>query len=184
MTPTSPFARKVRVFARERGLDLTETTVSPLDDDPRLLEKSPLGKVPALVDQDRCIADSRVIIHHLSPEEGAARPIEDRVLEAEADGIMDAGVAIVMERRRPGDVQSEAWIERQSSKIARALQTRPAFAVSEAPSVGVQAFGCALAYLDFRLPEILWRERRPDLADLFSRLALRPSFVETMPPAT
>ncbi|MEM6861708.1 MAG: glutathione S-transferase N-terminal domain-containing protein [Myxococcota bacterium] len=183
MTPTSPFVRKVRVFARERGLVLTETPVSPLEDDSRLLEAHPLGRVPCLLDGLRSIVDSRVIVQHLGQGEDGRRTLEDRVLEAEADGIMDAGVAIVMERRRPVQTRSEDWIERQTLKIVRSLQTRPIFSVETPISVGALAFGCALGYIDFRLPEVLWREQRGELADLFSRLAQRPSFVETMPPA-
>ena len=45
------------------------------------------------------------------------------------------------------------------------------------------AVGCALGYLDFRNPEIDWRDRHPNLGKLFEKLAQRPSFVDTAPPA-
>ena len=46
--------------------------------------------------------------------------------------------------------------------------------------VGI-AVGCALGYLDFRFPQITWRETYPNLGKLHDKLALRPSFVETAP---
>jgi len=38
-----------------------------------------------------------------------------------------------------------------------------------------------LGYLDFRFPDIQWREDHPGLAKLFEKLAQRPSFADTVP---
>ena len=43
------------------------------------------------------------------------------------------------------------------------------------------AVGCALAYLDFRFPQIDWRTPYPNLHKLHDKLALRPSFIDTSP---
>jgi glutathione S-transferase len=43
------------------------------------------------------------------------------------------------------------------------------------------AVGCALGYLDFRFPQVPWRERHPQLAQYQSRLMQRQSFVDTQP---
>ena len=44
------------------------------------------------------------------------------------------------------------------------------------------AVGCALSYLDFRFPELDWRERHPNLARLLDdKLMQRPTFAETAP---
>ena len=53
-SPTSPYARKCRVVARERGLmaDIEETACSPYDNPPELQSKNPIGKVPALILDD------------------------------------------------------------------------------------------------------------------------------------
>ena len=45
------------------------------------------------------------------------------------------------------------------------------------------AAGCALGYLDLRLPEFDWRSRHPALARYFARLDARPSFSATRPEA-
>jgi glutathione S-transferase len=52
-----------------------------------------------------------------------------------------------------------------------------------APTLADIAVGCALGYLDFRFPEIAWRESQPNLARLYDKLLARPSFAETAPPA-
>ena len=43
------------------------------------------------------------------------------------------------------------------------------------------AVGCALSYLDFRFPQIDWRSRYANLAELHDKLLQRPSFAETLP---
>ena len=43
------------------------------------------------------------------------------------------------------------------------------------------AVGCALGYLDFRFPDIDWRERHANLAKLQEKLIQRPSLAETAP---
>jgi glutathione S-transferase len=43
------------------------------------------------------------------------------------------------------------------------------------------AVGCSLSYLDFRFPDITWRDDHPGLAKLYEKLAQRPSFADTVP---
>ena len=45
------------------------------------------------------------------------------------------------------------------------------------------ATGCALGYLDLRYAELDWRREHSNLARLADKLAKRPSFQETVPPA-
>jgi len=41
--------------------------------------------------------------------------------------------------------------------------------------------GCALMWLEFRFPQIAWREEYPRLARLVDKLAERQSFKDTVP---
>lgn len=61
--PTSPFARKVRIAAFEAGLldRLEIVDANPLADDGVVAKHNPLGKVPALVLDDRTLVDSPLI---------------------------------------------------------------------------------------------------------------------------
>ena len=43
------------------------------------------------------------------------------------------------------------------------------------------AVGCTLGWLDLRFPEIDWRKDYGNLAKLFDKLMLRPSFIDTKP---
>jgi glutathione S-transferase len=43
------------------------------------------------------------------------------------------------------------------------------------------AVGTVLGYLDFRLPDIGWRERTPTWRGCTTKLMARPSFAETVP---
>jgi glutathione S-transferase len=41
--------------------------------------------------------------------------------------------------------------------------------------------GCALGYLDFRFPEIAWRNTYPNLDKLQAKLMQRQSFIDSLP---
>lgn len=61
----SPFARKVLVFAAEKGIALDHRPVGLQSTDPDFLRASPFRKIPALADGDFDLADSSAIVHYL-----------------------------------------------------------------------------------------------------------------------
>lgn len=194
---TSPFARKVRVVLLEKHIEFTFVTDFLVGGDaPLINEINPLGKVPALLlDDGLNLFDSRVIteyldsmnpVGHLIPEPTRERTLVKR-WEALADGVLDAGVAIVLEMRRSENERSPAWMARQKGKMergvammAKELGTRPS-CTADSFNLADIAVGCTLLWLDFRFPEITWREQYPNLATLVDRLAQRKSFQETPP---
>lgn len=194
---TSPYARKVRIVLADKKIDCPLEVDIPWDENTRVADYNPLGKVPVLeLDDGGALYDSRVIVEYLDNISPVARllPQENRPLiqvrrwEALADGITDAAVAIVMEKRRPADKQLDSAIQRQNEKIARGLAAlshdlgERQWCNGEAYSLADIAVGCCLGYLDFRFPEINWRENYPNLAALVERLSVRPSFADTVPP--
>jgi len=197
-TPTSPYTRKVRVVLAEKRIDYDFVIDPPYEAATGVPAFNPLGKVPVLVlDDATTIFDSRVIVEYLDnaspvakllPEDTRHR-IQTRRWEALADGCTDATAAIVMERRRPHELQWPAWFERQQDKIARALHmmsddlgTR-AWCCGDFFNLSDIAVACSLGFLDLRLPDVRWRETYPNLARLSERLAQRPSLKDTVPPA-
>jgi glutathione S-transferase len=166
--------------------------------DTRIGEYNPLGKVPCLLmDDGGAIFDSRVIVEYvdtltpvsrLIPQGGRER-LEVRCWEALSDGLLDAALLIRAEntQRDPGQ-RSERWIERQLGKVHGALVsmsnglTDRQWCSGNHYSLADVALGCALGYLDFRFPEIPWRERHPNLAAFFEKIAKRQSFIDTEPP--
>lgn len=111
-----------------------------------------------------------------------------KTFEALADGLLDAAILARRERiSRPLAKQSEEWIERQMGKVQLSLQYlsesigTAEYCYSNIFTVGDIAIGCALDWLDFRLPEVQWRSGYPNLEMYFSRLSLRSSFLMTNP---
>ena len=192
-SPTSPYARKVRIVLQllelERDVELVAT--NPLGDATELQARNPLGKVPALVLADgRALYDSRVICEHLDreamggliPADGESR---DGVLVAQAlaDGITDAAFALVMERRRPSSEQSAHWCERWQSAILRGVAAIAVPGTTDAPTdLGDIATAVALDYLDFRLPDIEWRAAYAAAGRWQADAVRWPAMVATAPP--
>ncbi len=98
----SPFVRKVHLLVIESGqedsVELVASGGSPMDSSNMPVAENPLGKIPALERTDGpALYDSRVICQYLDALAGGgfypeARKWEAMVLEATADGIMDAAV--------------------------------------------------------------------------------------------
>jgi len=196
---TSPYARKVRIVAAEKKLELDLEVVDPWSPAPELARINPLGKVPALVmDDNTTLFDSRVIVeyldglspvHRLIPEASRDR-IAAKRWEAVADGLCDAAILARLESGRPDKNESSArQIERQRSKIAACLDEmgrelgEREFCVGNALSLADIAAGCALGYLKLRYPDIAWETSHPNLARHYKKLAARPSFRQTDPAA-
>ncbi|MEM7491283.1 MAG: glutathione S-transferase N-terminal domain-containing protein, partial [Pseudomonadota bacterium] len=104
----SPFVRKCRVVLLETGQDdveVRDVTASPMGGDADLNATNPSGKIPALIrDDGPAIYDSRVICRFLDQKAGANLYPESRLwevlsLEANADAIMEAAIAITYEKR-------------------------------------------------------------------------------------
>lgn len=192
---TSPYARKVRMLVIEKGLNdrVEVVTANPLQDPPELLAANPLAKVPALiVEPGFTLFDSPLLCAYLdSLREPRLIPESDherwQVLrrEALADGITDAAVSIVMEGRRIEPQRSPEWLARWRGAILRGVEEleKEAEALTQNFDLGAMASAAALAYLDFRLPDIEWRSQGPKLAAWLEAVRGRESFTATIPPA-
>lgn len=195
-TPTSPFVRKVRIAAIEKGLDeKIELVLSPpRENSPALHSANPLGKIPALeLENDQSIFDSSVICEyldslseqgHLFPSDTAER-LRARQMEALANGIMEALVARFLELARPENERSPGWIERWESAISRSLSALEdqIDALPETIDIGHVSLGAALGYMNLRYPECQWQAQCPKTAAWFEAFSKRPSMQET-PPST
>lgn len=191
----SPFVRKVMVCADEIGLSdriqVVEVAISPVSPNAELSAANPLGKIPTLVlDNGTALYDSRVITAYLDevsggrllPASGPAR-WQALKLEATADGLTEAALLARYERAlRPAELRWPEWDAGQVMKIERAVDVLETVALDpNAVTVGAVAVACAAGYLDFRFPELKWRERAPKLAAFESAFSQRPSMQRTMP---
>jgi glutathione S-transferase len=193
-SPASPFVRKVLVFAHETGLagrlTLAPTDVWAADSD--IFRDNPLGKVPALTGEEGSFIGSLLCCEYLDTLHHGKRLIPTAPperwtvlrLHALADGVIEAAVARVVEvLRRPPPLVYQGLLERQADKIRRTLDLieRAGRALADDADLGTITLGCALGYLDFRLPQLDWRAGRPALAEWQARFAERPSMTATAP---
>lgn len=193
-SPTSPYARKCRVVARERDLmaDMEEIVCNPMEDPPELQSKNPLGKVPALILEDgTAVFDSPVIAEYLDglgsapaliPAAGAHR-FKVLVAAALGQGLTDAAFPTTMEGRRPAERQSPEVVARYRAAMVRSLDVM-ADHLKGLPgdlTMGHISCGTALGYLDLRHGDLNWRGGRDDLAAWFAEFSARPAMQETDP---
>jgi glutathione S-transferase len=196
---SSPYVRKVRVVMAEKKLDYAFVTEDVWSADTTIAQSNPLGKVPCLVMEGaEALFDSRVIVEYLDtlspvgkliPAVGRERA-EIKTWEALADGVMDAAILARLESHWPGRTKaqrSQAWIQRQMSKVEAALGAMSKGLGDKPYCAGIHlsladiAVGCTLGYLEFRFPELDWRTPYPNLQRLYEKLSQRSSFMETQP---
>jgi glutathione S-transferase len=195
-SPTSPFVRKVLVVARERGLEnrieRVAATAHPVNRNDAIAAINPLAKVPAAITAEGLsLFDSRVICEYLDSLAGAqlfppAGPARWSALtcQALADGMVDAAVLVRYETHlRPQPLQWAAWRDAQTGKVERALAGLEATLDQWGAglTIGSIAAGCGLGYLDFRFPDLHWRQSCPRLAAWLEAFSARPSMQATVP---
>lgn len=129
-SPASPYSAKVRMAARHCGIEIESVRTDTNAEAHELVDNNPLGKIPTLLTDDgKAVFDSRAIMQFLDRESGkklyprnAAKRTEAEVLEALCDGICDALLLCVYERRfRSEEKVDQDWLDRQWRKIDRGL---------------------------------------------------------------
>lgn len=192
-SPRSPFVRKVMVAAHELGLaeriEMLRTVVAMVKPARELLPENPLGKIPTLVLPDGTILyDSLVIIEYLDslagggrliPTDGRARFTELR-RHALADGFLDMLILWRNERDRaqPLPALLDAFALKTDA-ILRALEAEAPMLAAGPVGLAQITVAIAGAYMDFRFPDLGWRERCPGLNAWQARFAERPAMRAT-----
>ncbi|RDE09673.1 glutathione S-transferase family protein [Pelagibacterium lacus] len=192
----SPFVRKVMVTAYELGvadrIEKAAEMVTPFKTNDAVAAANPLGKIPAARLEDGSVLyGSTVICEYLDATFGAGRIFSAGAARwtalrraALGDGILEAGSLARIETLRPEGLQWEDWRLHQREKVARALSALEAEAGElgiEALTIGEITVGCALGWLDVRLPDLGWRDSSAALAKWFDTVSQRPSLVATEP---
>ena len=198
-SPTSPFARKVRVAAIELGLsdriELVTADLRPGKYDAAFArEVNPLRKLPALVTDDGdTLIDSLVICDYLDALAGGGRLIPREAKErarmltahAVASGMTGALVLLRYETfLRPEELRWSVWCDDQWQRAWSGLEwfERRAGAVDDGVDIARLALACALDYFDFRFGDRPWRASFPKLAAFAAAFNERPAMKATAPP--
>ncbi|MEI7037657.1 glutathione S-transferase family protein [Fulvimonas yonginensis] len=187
----SPYARKVLVAAHELGmadrLEVVHHETSPTRRNDEVFALNPLGKVPVLIDGGLVLFDSNVICEYLDGlgdprliPVGPSSRYRALRLQALAQGIADAGIAVRWEaERRPEALRWPAMREGQLAKIAAACDHLEAeLGDGLAPDLGAIALATALSWIEFRRV-YAFQAGRPRLAAWYADFSARPSMRAT-----
>ncbi|MBI5609303.1 MAG: glutathione S-transferase N-terminal domain-containing protein [Deltaproteobacteria bacterium] len=196
MTLTSPYARKCRMVALEKGVDLPCTVEPPHAQGSRVGALNPLVKVPTLLLEDgTSVYDSRVIVEYLEllwPDPPLVpREPRDRIdalrWQALGDGLADAMVLLFSEGLRPAERRDADWEARQRHKVRATLALLDGVARPDQYLVGGRltladlATAAGVGYVGLRGAELL-AEGYPNLHAWLAWFHERPSVRDTAPP--
>ena len=192
-TKRSPYARKVRIVALEKKIDLQLVDEDLTKKSHFLLDANPLGKIPALILEDnQAIFDSPVICQYLDglndtptliPHFGKER-LHVLRWEAIGDGLTDVSLAAYREKlQHPNDFNA-SFVAAQEETIRRTLvyidqHVSELIILSLAPIAIVAGVG----YTQFRLGHLLDAQKYPNLMEWFHEFSNRSSVKSTMPVA-
>jgi glutathione S-transferase len=193
ITAGSPYARMVRLFILEKGLqDRVEILLAQTRQaNSPYYAINPSGRVPYLIRDDGVgLEESALIIDHLDQLDG--KPLltlppgeagwEARRLEALARSFVDGIAVWSRENARAPDERSPTTVRHESARAARLLDLWETLIVHPWMSASLNlaqiTFGCALG-MAARNPEVQWRPGHPRLAAWFDAFAARPSFAAT-----
>lgn len=190
-TKRSPYARKVRILALEKKIDLQLIDEDLTNKSNALLEANPLGKIPALIlDNGEAIFDSTVICQYIDglndapiliPRQGKER-IDVLRWEAIGDGLTDVSLAAYREKLiHPADFNAP-FVAAQEKTIGQTL----AFIdhnMSQLQSLTLApiAVAAGIGYTKFRLGHLVDNAKYPNLASWFEEFSKRPSVQSTVP---
>lgn len=194
-SPTSPYARKVRIVVLEKGLSnrIAQETANPAGAEAETVRKAnPLGKVPCLIRDDGTgLYDSPVICEYLDslspspmllPAHGDARWTVLRI-QALADGIMDAAVSARMETMRKDGEKSPDMIAHWRGGIVRGLERLAHEThLNSGFDLAHISTAAALGYIYFRHADLAQSSMPKALAAWWDKAQTRPSVRDTAPP--
>ncbi len=196
-SPSSPYARKVRVVALEAKLDkkveMVNVALTPVAPNADVDKHNPVGKIPALSIKGMDLFDSPVICEYLDtlhkgrrlfPRKGRERWVALRQ-QAMADGLLDAALLARYEGAlRPEEKRWHDWSQGQMKKMNGVLAQLEAEVKSLKGklTIGTISVACALGYLDLRFADMGWRGKYPKLGKWFAATSKIPSIKATAPP--
>lgn len=198
-SPSSPFARKVRIAAIELGLidkiEFTSAKVVPGEaNDDYIRDVSPVKKLPALIlDNGDVIVDSYVIVEYLDELAGggklipASGPARWRVKSDHSilQGMLDSMLLCRYEKAvRPEQFRWQAWSDDHWNRAWQGMSRFEQRIDTLSGPLDVVQIGvvCVLGYADFRFADCGWRKAYPKLAAFHEKMMQRESVKISVPP--
>jgi glutathione S-transferase len=198
-SPSSPFARKVRIAAIELGLFdrfelITPTVIPGQPNDDYARDVNLLKKLPALVlDDGSVILDSYVIVEYLDELAGgklipASGPQRWRAKSDHSllQGMLDSMLLCRYEKMvRPKELFWQAWYDDHWNRAWQGMARfdKQSDVLSRPLDIVQIALVCVLGYADFRFADCGWRAAYPNLAAFHERMMQRESVRISVPPS-
>jgi glutathione S-transferase len=200
----SPFARKVRIAAIERGIasqielievniGFAEKTLKIIDND--IINYNPSGRVPTLItDSGEAVYDSTVIVHYLDSI-GSAPPIipnstKDKIqalkLDALVQEVLDSLRFTNIENKRKKEERLPDYINALDEKVKRGLAVLEEEVVNYTSSrsdnidLGEISIATLIGTIK-RNPNSKYNIKRTNIDKWFDKLQLRDSLIQTKP---
>jgi len=102
-------------------------------------------------------------------------------LAALGDGLSDAAVAwVILGRENP---VPETARQRQMQAVLATLDVLERVKFAQDPTIGEITVGCAIGYVEFRMPDLDWKSSRPNLSAWYEKFREYPSMKATAPAA-
>ena len=195
--PGSPFARIVRVALIETGLDANteKQEVALYTPDSELLPINPVGRVPTFIlDDGTRLTESLLILNYIDTRHSGPKLLPRdgsdnwRTLSQVgiAAGFLDGVVGWARATRPPENERSPRAIAWETARVNRVADELEAAVANGAYSGTINAarivLGCALGWIEPRLPVWKWREGRSALSAWSDAITATPSFQATLPP--
>jgi glutathione S-transferase len=188
-TKRSPYARKVRIVALEKGIALDLIDEDLANKSEQLKKANPIAKIPTLIlDNGQTVYDSKVIVYFLEQlkAQPAVYPTGDKKIdalkwEAFADDLVTVAINAYMEKiRHPQDFNA-SFVHAQENAIYQAFQyIEQHLDQLKDFHIGTINVACAIGYIQFRLPHI---SLSAPLSQWFKTISQRDSLVKTIPTA-
>ena len=203
----SPWVRKVRIAAIERGIDSSiklitanigfeDKTLKKFKDN-NITKVNPSGRVPTLITDDgQSIYDSTVIVHYLDslgnetpiiPEENKKK-INCLKINALVDEIIDSLRLLSIEKRREEHTRLPDWLEALDKKVRRGIEVIESnITFLSSPNTKVLNLADISAIILIgtirRNPSSPYNIFSDELNDWFKEMNIRGSVSETIPPS-
>jgi glutathione S-transferase len=193
--PLSPFVRKLRLCLAEKGLEYQLVIILPFDQPAWFQDLNPLGRIPAIKDDDFILADSSVICQYLEDKHCDLMPLlgqtaqqkaKVRWLEKYADYELAPLTTFTVFQHRIVNPSKGQHCE-ESTVLSALNEKLPAhldylelslgnaeFFVGDALSLADLAFASQMTNME-HAGEQLDEERWPNLSTLYARIKARPS---------
>ena len=192
-TKRSPYARKVRIAALEKGLELDLRAEDLTSKSAELYKLNPVGRIPVLECADGMVlCDSSAICTYLDelsrepllvPQEGITRW---RVLnlDAVAKNLTDVTVSVFYEKLiHPEDFHPK-FVAKKEAEIVQGLEYFNE-RVEELRELSLAAISvaCAIGYIEFRLSHLWPQKSCQSLLQWYDEISQRESLQNTLPVA-